>query len=159
MPFETFHCPPVFDDLKACYGKIDLVFSSKGTQPIPQTLKSQVELACPDFSNPSAECKSLLNNMTVVTGFPMSGSIEHLAACMELPTCTCGAPGADHYCSGNTPCKHNNNSTCHQKETSFGKDVCPAGTTECQDRCVWGSTILLDSSQRGRLRLVPDLHQ
>ena len=157
MPFDTFNCPPVFDDLKACYGKIDLIFSSKGTEPIPHTLKSKVELACPDFSNPSAECERLLNNMTVVTGFPMSGSIEHLAECMELPTCKCGAPESDHYCSGNTPCKHNNDGTCHQKEKSL--DVCPAGTTECQHRCVWGSTILLDSNERWRLRLVPNLHR
>jgi len=37
-------------------------------------------------------------------------------------------------CSGATPCKHNNlaDNTCFAKQTVFGDEVCPAGTTECK---------------------------
>ena len=81
MPFDTFACPQKFA------GKVDLILKSKDTKPIQKTQKSQIERACTDFNNPSDECKNLLNNRTVVTGFPEFGAIHHLAKCMKLQAC------------------------------------------------------------------------
>ena len=150
MPFKTFACP-IFGDLNAG-NSIDLIFSSRG-HAIPEGLRSKVKIACRNFSDPSPKCERLLKNMTVVTGFPVSGSVEHLAECMQLELCECGDPGAESYCSVDSPCKRETDGTCHKKEPGFRKNMCPDGTTECQDQCVWGSTILLHSNQRERVRL------
>jgi hypothetical protein len=34
-------------------------------------------------------------------------------------------------CSGETPCAHDNDATCHEQYELFGSVVCPAGTTKC----------------------------